>query len=98
LQEKFYPVLPQVKDDLYRGLSKEGFFDGNPETVRGVSFVLGILLVQVVLAVTCMIQYGLIGRVFFVPVIIAGVLSVLAVVITSRFMPRKTRKGRITWE
>ncbi|MGZ3469998.1 MAG: DUF2207 domain-containing protein [Isosphaeraceae bacterium] len=98
LQEKFYPVLPQVKDDLYRGLSKEGYFDGNPETVRGASFVLGILLVLAVLAVTCMIQYGLIGRVFFVPVIIAGVLSVLTVVITSRFMPRKTRKGRITWE
>ena len=91
-------MLPQVKDDLYRGLSKEGYFDGNPETVRGASFVLGILLVLAVLAVTCMIQYGLIGRVFYVPVIIAGVLSVLAVVITSRFMPRKTRKGRITWE
>ena len=76
LQEKFYPVLPQVKDDLYRGLSKQGFFDGNPETVRGASFVLGIMLVLAVLAVTCLIQYGLIGRVFFVPVIIAGVLSI----------------------
>ena len=32
------------------------------------------------------------------PVIIAGVLSALAVLITSRVMPRKTRKGRITWE
>jgi len=64
----------------------------------GASFVLGILLVLGVLALTCLIQYGLIGRVFFIPVIIAGVLSALAVVITSRFMPRKTRKGRIAWE
>ncbi len=98
LQEKFYPVLPQVKDDLYRGLSKQGFFDGNPETVRGASLVLGVMLVLAVLALSCMIQYVLIGRVFFVPVIIAGVLSIVVVLITSRVMPRKTRKGRITWE
>ncbi len=98
LHEKFYPVLPQVKNDLYRGLSREGFFDGNPETVRGASLVLGAMLVLVVLGLTCMIQYALIGRVFFVPVVIAGVLSIVAVLITSRVMPRKTRKGRITWE
>ena len=98
LQEKFYPVLPQVKDDLYRGLSREGFFDGNPETVRGASFVLGLMLLLAVLASCCMIQYGLIGRVFLLPVVIAGLLSVVTVLITSRVMPRKTRKGRITWE
>ena len=43
-------MLPQVKDELYRGLSREGFFDGNPETVRGMSLALGILLVLAVLA------------------------------------------------
>ena len=50
------------------------------------------------LGAACLIQLGLIGRVFFLPVIIAGILSVLTVVITSRVMPRKTRKGRIAWE
>ena len=59
--------------------------------------MLGIVLVLAVLGMTCLIQYGLIGRVF-VPVIIAGVLSVLAVVLASRVMPRKTDKGRMTWE
>ena len=40
----------------------------------------------------------MIGRVFVVPIVIAGVLSAVAVVITSRVMPRKTQKGRIAWE
>ncbi len=98
LAEKFYPVLPQVKKDLYRGLSKQGFFDGNPEAVRGSSLVLGILLVAALLAALCAIQYALIGRVFLLPVVIAGILSVITVAVTSRVMPRKTRKGRIAWE
>ena len=40
----------------------------------------------------------MIGRVFVVPIAIAGVLSAIVVVVTSRVMPRKTRKGRIAWE
>ena len=98
LQEKFFPVLPRVKNDLYSGLSKEQYFDGNPETVRGAYLAFGILLVLAVLGACCVIQLGLIGQIFFLPVIIAGVLSVLTVIITSRVMPRKTRKGRVAWE
>lgn len=98
LQEKFFPVLARVKDDLYRGLSKDNFFDGNPETVRGTFLVLGILLVLAVMAAACVFQFAMVGRIFFLPVIIAGVLSVLAVVVTSRIIPRKTRKGRVAWE
>jgi uncharacterized membrane protein YgcG len=40
----------------------------------------------------------MIGRVFILPVVVAGVLSAIVVAITSRVMPRKTRKGRIAWE
>ena len=98
LQEKFFPVISQVRSELYRGLSKEHFFDGNPNTVRGAFLVLGLLLLAAVLGAACLIQVGVIGRVFPVPVIVAGVLSALVVVITSRVMPRKTRKGRIAWE
>ncbi len=98
LREKFFPVISQVRSDLYRGLSKEHFFDGNPNTVRGAFLGLGLLLLAAVLGAACLIQLGLIGRVFPVPVIVAGVLAALAVVITSRVMPRKTRKGRIAWE
>ena len=39
-----------------------------------------------------------IGRVFVLPIAVTGVLSAAVVVITSRVMPRKTRKGRVAWE
>jgi uncharacterized membrane protein YgcG len=98
LSEKFFPVLPQVRGDLYRGLSKESYFDGNPQSVRGAFLGFGILLLLAMLGAACLIQFGLIGRVFVLPVVIAGVLSALTVVITSQVMPRKTRKGRAAWE
>ena len=98
LQEKFYPVIERVKRDLYRSLSKERFFDGNPDTIRAAFLVAGLVLVAATLAAASAIQFAWIGRVFPVPVIVAGVLSALAVAVTSRVMPRKTRKGRIAWE
>jgi uncharacterized membrane protein YgcG len=98
LREKFFPVLSQVRDDLYHGLTADRMFDGNPETVRTTFLVLGIFLVLAILAASCVIQLGIIGRIFFVPVIITAILSILTVVLTSRVMPRKTRKGREAWE
>jgi uncharacterized membrane protein YgcG len=98
LQEKFFPVLSRVKNDLYRRLSKDQYFDGNPSTVRSTYLVLGVLLLAAVLGAACLLQFAMIGRIFLLPVIIAGVLSVLTVVLFSTIMPRKTRKGRIAWE
>ena len=43
LETKFYPVIAEVKKDLYRGLSQGGYFDGNPNTVRGAFLGLGLL-------------------------------------------------------
>ncbi len=98
LTTKFYPVIAQVRKDLYQGLSRAGYFDGNPNTVRGAFLVLGLLALAVVLGTAALIQQGIIGRVFVLPIAITGVLSAIVVVVTSRVMPRKTRKGRIAWE
>ena len=43
LQTKFYPVIGRVKNDLYRGLSQRGYFDGNPIRSGRRSSVLGLL-------------------------------------------------------
>ena len=40
----------------------------------------------------------MLGRVFFLPIVLTAVVGAIAVAITSRVMPRKTRKGRIAWE
>ena len=98
LATKFYPVIGEVKNDLYRGLSQGGYFDGNPNTVRGTFLGLGLLALAVALGLAALVQFWMIGRVFVVPIAIAGVLSAIVVVVTSRVMPRKTQKGRIAWE
>ena len=98
LATKFYPVISEVTGDLYQGLSQGGYFDGNPRTVRGTFLGLGVLALALALGVCGLIQFAMIGRVFVVPIAIAGVLSVVVIAITSRIMPRKTQKGRIAWE
>jgi Predicted membrane protein (DUF2207) len=98
LREKFYPVIGRVKDDLYGGLSRASYFDGNPETVRTGFLVGGLFLMALALGLACLVQLGLIDRIFPAPAIVAGLLSAAVVALTSRVMPRKTRKGRIAWE
>jgi hypothetical protein len=98
LETKFYPVIAEAKKDLYRGLSQSGYFDGNPSTVRGGFLGLGLLAVAGVLGAAALLQHVMIGRVFIAPITITGILSAIVIVIISRIMPRKTRKGRIAWE
>jgi hypothetical protein len=52
----------------------------------------------VALAIGIAIQAWMIGRVFFVPLIISAMFSLPVILFTSWFMPRKTRLGRIAWE
>jgi uncharacterized membrane protein YgcG len=98
LETKFYPVIGRVKNDLYRGLSKQGYFDGKPDTVRTTFLVLGLIAVAAALGLAAVVQTWVAGRLFVFPIAVAGVLSAAAVAITSRVMPRKTRKGRVAWE
>jgi uncharacterized membrane protein YgcG len=48
--------------------------------------------------ILALIQNVLIGRVFVLPLAIAAVPSAIAVIVTSRVMPRKTQRGRLAWE
>ena len=98
LETKFYPVIAKVKHHLYQGLSQAGYFDGNPTKVRGTFLGLGLLLLFIALGGSALIQTWTIGRVFILPIAIAGVLSAIVIMVTSRVMPRKTTKGRIAWE
>jgi uncharacterized membrane protein YgcG len=98
LQNSFYTELDTARRRLYQGLTGAGFFDGNPTTVRTAFAVIGIVVLLIALAIGSFVQIWLVGRLFFVPAIVTGVLSVAAILITSRFMPRKTRAGRMAWE
>jgi len=98
LNFKFYDVLPEVKQTVYSSLTKQGYFDGNPDTVRTTFLILGLVLAVAATVLAVALQWQIMGRFFMVPAIITGVLSALIVIITSRVMPRRTRKGRIAWE
>jgi uncharacterized membrane protein YgcG len=98
LETKFSAVIQQVQQSLYSGLSKERYFDGNPSTVRTSFLGLGLLALALAAAGLALVQNLLIGRVFMLPLIIAVVPSAIAVIVTSRVMPRKTQRGRLAWE
>ncbi|WP_165251341.1 DUF2207 domain-containing protein [Paludisphaera soli] len=98
LREKFYPVLPQVTNYLYEILSRDKYFDGNPQTVRTGFLIGGLVAVAAAVGLAAMVQLVILSRIFAFPVIAALALSALAVVATSRYMSRKTRKGRVAWE
>lgn len=98
LREKFYPVVATVTDDLYGGLTRSRYFDGHPKWVRTGFLAAGLAIAAIALGFASLIQLNWIGRVFELPVIVSGVLSALSVFVASRYMSRKTRKGRIAWE
>jgi uncharacterized membrane protein YgcG len=98
LRTTFFSVLADVRSKLYQSLAKGGYFDGRPDSVRTGFLVAGIFALFPALAAACGLQYLWIGRVFLLPVAITGALALLVVAITSKAMPRKTKKGRIAWE
>lgn len=94
----FYQTVPDLADDLYKDLSRRGYFDGNPNEVRN-NFLLTALIATVVLfALALAGQQLLYGRVFVAPSVLSGILSLATVFGFSQIMPRKTAKGRRAWE
>ena len=95
-------VLPgdrQGEDRPLSGLEPGWLLRRQPQHgPRHVSRARPACCLRCALGASALVQIGMIGRVFIVPIAIAGVLSAIVVVITSRVMPRKTRKGRIAWE
>ncbi len=94
----FYTVLPKVQQSLYDGLSKQGYFDGNPSTMRGRFATLAILTVMVLYGIAILLQFAAMGRLFLLPLIVSAALSLATVIVFSRAMPRRTPKGRRAWE
>ncbi|MFN2370608.1 MAG: DUF2207 domain-containing protein [Candidatus Krumholzibacteriia bacterium] len=94
----FHAVIPKVQQSLYAGLSRQGYFDGNPRTVRGLFATLATLATLAVFLVAGFMQHLALGRVFPLPLILSLVLSLVTVAAFSRAMPRRTDKGRRAWE
>ncbi|MFC1653355.1 DUF2207 domain-containing protein [Patescibacteria group bacterium] len=93
LHSKAYSSLQDAQKQLYSHLTKEGYFSGNPQTVRGLYLVAGIV-VMVIGSMLASTGFGSLissGGGFF-----AAIVSGLIIVFFSFFMPARTPKGRKT--
>lgn len=89
LKNRFYVHLPGIREALYSSMAKQGYFTGNPETMRSkyvsaglVMLILGFLTGMILLARTSTLSY------------LVGFLSSSIIVFGfSGLMPARTRKG-----
>lgn len=87
LRNKFYKELPPIKKALYREMIDEKYFPTNPEKVKGIYKWIGIVIIIAAFFLFSNILLKLsIG------------LSGLIILIFSRFMPRKTKRGTLVSE
>lgn len=98
LQNKFFDALPQVKDQIYQSLTREGYFIGRPDRVRTTYTVLGVLVAALTVMAAAVAQNVLIGRVFSIPLVITAIALIPIVLRTAQVMPRRSAKGREAWE
>ncbi len=87
LRNKFYSYLPGITDALYSELVSGGYFSTNPEDTRKIFKWIGI---GIIIAVSVLIPHWGIK--------LSVIASGLFVLIFSKFMPRKTRKGSLAHE
>jgi len=98
LKKTYFGLLPRIRRSVYRSLTKNGYFDGNPQQVISGFLGKSIPILFFVYSMAVLLQLILVGQVFLLPLIISGGLSLAVLILTGRQMPRKTGKGRRAWE
>lgn len=96
LETKFFSSLQPLRNDLYRALADEGYFDGHLGMRRSGWMGAGVVGAVVTVVVAAL----LVKQDVFAPLstIIAAALAAPQFVIFAYYMPRKTAKGRKTVE
>jgi len=84
LRNKFYTRLPGIKKDLYKELVSNQYFPTNPENVRSIYKWIGIGSIILGFFLMALFPLGL-----------CILLSGIIILIFSRYMPRKTKKGSL---
>jgi uncharacterized membrane protein YgcG len=94
LRQKFYTAIPDLREQLYEEVVKEGFFPRDPQTTRRMWTGLG-LSGMIVAGIIAVLLLGILGN-YSSWVICPGVslgVTMAALMIVGRYMPRKTPKG-----
>jgi uncharacterized membrane protein YgcG len=91
LKNEFYTTLAKVKKHLYtQVVSKDGFFPQNPETIRTINAIAGVVLAGLGIGAIVLLGTQLGAGIVGVPIVLAGLL-LLAL---SHAMARRTGAGR----
>jgi uncharacterized membrane protein len=88
LKDKFYKDIPGIKDSVYSGLVRDGYFPTNPEGVRNGYYAIGGVIAGIAF-------FGLGGFLMFfsLSVPIGIIASGIIILIFAGRMPAKTKKG-----
>jgi len=89
LKNEFYTRLDTIRDHLYKGMVKSGYFRNSPHNVRMVWLVIGLVVMLGTIPMGIALRSLAFG--------IGGVISGLIIVIFSFAMPARTSKGRHAW-
>jgi uncharacterized membrane protein YgcG len=94
LRQKFYTAIPELREELYQEMVKEGFFPRAPQTTRRIWSGLGVagLIVGVIIAFFLLTLLGKYSPWVACPGASLAV-TMLGLMIVGRYMPRKTPKG-----
>jgi uncharacterized membrane protein len=91
LKNEFYTTLAKVKEHLYtQVVSKDNFFPNNPETIRTINAIAGVVLAGLGVGAIVLLGTQLGAGIVGVPIVVAGLL-LLAL---SHAMARRTGAGR----
>jgi uncharacterized membrane protein len=94
LRQKFYTAIPELREELYQEMVKEGFFPRDPQTTRRIWSGLGVagLIVAGIIAFLFLALLGNYSPWVACPGVSLAV-TMLGLIIVGRYMPRKTPKG-----
>jgi hypothetical protein len=93
LRNKFYKVIPAIKEQMYRDLVKQGYFTRSPETTRNLWLFGGIgLMVLAGIGFWGGLAATVISPLMVAPPIGVGLVG-LVMAVASQAMPAKTPKG-----
>lgn len=86
LENKFYKNLAEVKKKAYESVVEKGYFAKNPNVVRTVYLVIGIIVFFISVFITGI--YGALGTA-------SGIISGIIIIVFSFIMPKKTKRGAL---
>ena len=84
LDDKFYKDIAEIKQKIYASVVEKGYFQSNPNTIRGIYLTFGVIF----LFLSFFIGFSIGTLAMF-----SLALSAVLVIIFSFIMPKKTKKG-----